>query len=92
MSSLKNEVSTRRSSNCSALFLVHPGTNSRDIFLDIAEGYKEAGCATHLLDLGADRRVMRELLGHASIGTTEVYTLATGQRLRDIHRRCHPRP
>lgn len=90
----------------SALFLnTRGGRLSRQSAWEILTGAAKAGgvqtpisphtlrhsCATHLLERGADVRVVQEFLGHASVTTTQVYTLVTADSLREVYALAHPR-
>lgn len=95
-----------RSGKSPALFLNRRGTklSRQTAWKIVKDAAKQAGVstkvtphifrhsyATHLLDGGADIRVVQELLGHASVTTTQIYTLITVDKLRESYRIAHPR-
>jgi len=71
--------------------LVQRYARAADISRAISPHTLRHSFATHLLDGGADVRVVQELLGHASVTTTQVYTLVTVDRLREVYATSHPR-
>lgn len=95
-----------RRGDAEALFLNHRGARlSRQSAWLVVRSYGEScgfsaqlsphilrhSCATHLLDHGADLRIVQEMLGHASISTTQIYTKVSQERLWDVYRGAHPR-
>ena len=96
----------RRRGDAEAVFLNRRGgrLSRQGIWLVVRSAGERAGiestlsphvlrhsCATHMLDHGADLRVVQEMLGHATISTTQVYTRVSQERLREVYRAAHPR-
>jgi integrase/recombinase XerD len=80
-----------RLSRQSAWNLVQTAAGRAGISTDVSPHTLRHSYATHLLDGGADVRVVQELLGHASVTTTQIYTLVTVDHLREVYLAAHPR-
>jgi integrase/recombinase XerD len=80
-----------RLSRQSAWTVLRATAGKAGLAVDVSPHTLRHSFATHLLDGGADVRVVQELLGHASVTTTQVYTLVTVDRLREVYATAHPR-
>ena len=80
-----------RLSRQSAWQIVHEAAVRAGIETEVSPHSLRHSFATHLLEGGADVRVVQELLGHASVATTQIYTLVTIDRLREVYALSHPR-
>lgn len=81
----------RRLSRQSAWQILHAAGQTAQLPSEISPHSLRHSFATHLLDGGADVRVVQELLGHASVATTQIYTLVTAEHLREVFLAAHPR-
>lgn len=80
-----------RLSRQSAWSILRDAAHKAGITAEVSPHTLRHSFATHLLDGGADVRVVQELLGHASVTTTQIYTLVTVDRLREVYASAHPR-
>jgi integrase/recombinase XerD len=80
-----------RLSRQSAWTVLRNTAQTANITAEVSPHTMRHSFATHLLDGGADVRVVQELLGHASVTTTQVYTLVTVDKLREVYAAAHPR-
>lgn len=81
----------RRLSRQSAWAVMQRAAAAAGLTVDVSPHSLRHSFATHLLDGGADLRVVQELLGHSSVATTQIYTLVTVEHLREVHAAAHPR-
>ena len=80
-----------RLSRQGAWLVIHKYGDRAGIRVHLSPHVLRHSCATHLLDHGADLRIVQEMLGHASISTTQVYTRVSQERLWEVYRSAHPR-
>lgn len=81
----------RRMNRQKAWTVVRDAGHRAGITADISPHVLRHSCATHMLEHGADLRVVQEMLGHASISTTQIYTKVSTERLWAVYRESHPR-
>ncbi|HEY0248226.1 MAG TPA: site-specific tyrosine recombinase XerD [Gryllotalpicola sp.] len=84
-------VRGRRVSRQNAWLILKKAAERAGLKQEISPHTLRHSFATHLLEGGADVRVVQELLGHASVATTQLYTLVTADTLRDVYTQAHPR-
>ena len=85
-----NQRGTRLSRQ-SAWQIIHEAAKVAEIGVEVSPHTMRHSFATHLLEGGADVRVVQELLGHSSVTTTQIYTLVTVDKLREMYATAHPR-
>lgn len=85
-----NQRGTRLSRQ-SAWQIIHESARVAEIGVEVSPHTLRHSFATHLLEGGADVRVVQELLGHSSVTTTQIYTLITVDKLREMYVTAHPR-
>ena len=81
----------RRLNRQKAWSIVHEAGVAAGIERELSPHVLRHSCATHMLEHGADLRIVQEMLGHATISTTQIYTKVSQERLLSVYRESHPR-